>query len=128
MEINTGDADDFLTIEEKKELSVISGGLKGKAGMPEKNKPLVINDWSAKKKLAEFLLKLAKKVLKGDDLRLQNTCYLIAGFMFYDFGDELDDVLGLAGVLELPRHHVDGNPEVLFDKLKNDLESYIKKA
>jgi hypothetical protein len=52
----------------------------------------------------------------------------MTGFIFYDFDEQLDQILDDASMLELPASQVDGDQIKLFEKLKLDLEGYVKKT
>lgn len=101
-----------LSTEDKKELEF----LHSKIDVYEEDKVL-------KKRVARFFLKLVEETPNNED-SIQKTCYLIASFIQCDFGDDLDEAISIAGELELPAHHVEGNVFEMFKKLKRILQRY----
>ena len=131
MELNSGDADDYLSVDDKKELFSITKIIKDKTrskdnskkNMKDREVTPVINDVSIKRKLANFFLKIVSKTPK-DDEKIQNTAYMMTGFVFYDFDNDLDAILDKAGDMEIT-----GGQEAikLLEVIKKDLENYVKK-
>ena len=56
---------------------------------------------------------------------MMETAYLITGaFIWYDFGDELNDAFEIAGKLEIPEE----NTLELWSKMEKILRKYIQKT
>ncbi|MEK6919063.1 MAG: hypothetical protein AABW73_03410 [Nanoarchaeota archaeon] len=136
MELNTGDVNDNLSLEDKKELFEINKLIKQKTSlgkdkgsrikMKDRESTPVINDKIIKLRLGKFFLKIVSKTAK-DEQSIQNTAYLLTGFSFYEFDEELDGIVDDAASLEMPAAEVEGDQIKLFEKLKIDLQNYIKK-
>ncbi len=135
MELNSGVADDVLSLDDKKELAEITHLIKQKTspkdkGSKSKLKDMtsspIVNDKVIKLRLVKFFLKIIGKTPKVDQ-SIQDTAYLLTGFIFYEFDSDLDRILDDASTLELPASQIDGDQIKLFEKLKSDLENYVKK-
>jgi hypothetical protein len=133
MQLNTGDADDYLSLDDKKELLLITKLIKDKTSSKDKAKVKktakdrevtpVVNDHIIKKRLVKFFLGIIDKT-PSDIGSIQNTAYLMTGFVFYEFDSELDSILDKAGDLEVSQ----GDDAVkLLGVIKDDLSDYLKK-
>jgi len=127
MEKNIINVIDELTVEEKEELEVLHKELSNIKDKGDNN-VIQVEDKSLKKRLAKFCLQLIDEtpINQNDKRAIQETSYLISGFMQYQFGDKLDEVFGIAGELELPEHHVSGNVIKMFNKIKRILKKYLQ--
>lgn len=131
MELSGGDADDYLSLDDKKELLSITKLIRDKTGSGDKKKKNakdrevtpVINDSSIKKKLANFFIKIINKT-PNEDEKIQNTAYMMTGFVFYDFDEQLDSILDKAGDLEITSGQ---EAKKLLLEIKSELEGYVKK-
>ena len=81
---------------------------------------------SLKKRVARFCYKIVNQTPDYPE-DIQGTCYAIAGFGQFVFGDSLDLAVQIAEELELPQHHIPGDVYQKFKRLKNMLELYVSK-
>jgi len=115
-----------LNEEDKKELDEIEKEIK-KIQEENKNLNLEIKDKKLKKRIAKICLKLIEETQK-DKTSIMETSYLIAGsFLGSNYGDKLDEVVEIAGELELPEHHVSGGVLEMWEKMKNKFKLYLSK-
>jgi len=83
-----------------------------------------VKDSNLKIKIAEICLKLIERT-KKEKKAMMETAYLITGaFIWYDFGDELNDAFEIAGKLEIPEE----NTLELWSKMEKILRKYIQKT
>jgi len=55
------------------------------------------------------------------------TSYIITGnFIWNNYGNELDEAIGIAGELELPERHISGKTFQMWEKMKNIFQQYLE--
>lgn len=92
-----------------------------------KEKPFVIKDKKIKERIVKICLKLIEETPSGER-GIRETSYAITNnFIWYRYGDKLDELFGLIGELELPKQHVSGDVNKLWNKVKIGLKNYLKK-
>ncbi len=85
-----------------------------------------IDDVDLKKRIAKVCLKLVEETPK-DKTSIMETAYIIAGhFIWSVYGDDLDSAIELAGELELPEKHVDGDVFERWRELRGKFEKYLE--
>src|SRR6056297_1876828 len=113
---NFWQANEDLEEEDKKELEDIEKELEK---VREKNKN---QDIQKNKKLKKRIAKICSKLIEEtpeDKIFIMETSYLITGtFIWCNFGDKLDEAIGIAGELELPEQHVSGDVLKMWEKMK----------
>jgi hypothetical protein len=113
-----------LDEEDKKELYEIEKELK-KIQNENKNPNLPIKDKKLKKRIAKICSKLIEET-PNDKASIMETSYIITGrFIWYNYGDKLDEAVELAGELELPEHHVSGDVLQMWTKMKKGFQQYL---
>ena len=113
-----------LSTKNKKELNFLQGEL-SKIEDKNENNVIIVKDKKLKNRVAKFCLKLVNETGNHKKL-IQETSYIIvAGFIRYEFGDDLDKVTSIAADLELPKDHVSGNVFERFKNMKRFLEKYL---
>lgn len=83
-----------------------------------------IKNKKLKKRVAKYFLKLINNTVSHEKF-IQNTSFIIAGFIQYNYGDDLDNVVSIAAELELPKHHVSGDIFKMFKRMKLKLNKYL---
>lgn len=115
-------ASDELEEENKKELKEIGKALEEYWGKPS----IPIKDEKLKKRIAKICLKLIDQT-PNDKTCIMETSYIITGyFMPHRYGDELDDVVIIAGELEIPNISEQA-VNIRWKEMKSLLESYLQK-
>jgi len=115
---------DKLDEDERRELDSLREALRGIKDVDDNNVQLV-KDKELKKRVARCILRLVKRTGQHEEL-IQETSYVITGyFIGYRWGDDLGEVIGIAGELELPKEHVSGDIFEMFAEMKTMLERYI---
>ena len=84
---------------------------------------VVVNDPNLKKRIAKFFQRLLDYSDKGE-ITIQDAALIIAGFMEYDFGDDLDRVISIAGELELPQNQTADDGLGMIGELTELLHKY----
>jgi len=123
-EENFEQAYEDLENEDKKELKQIGRALEiiQKAN---KDQNTSIKDKKLKKRIAEICLKLIEKT-SYNKVSIMETSYIITGsFIWYNYGDKLDEAIDIAGELELPEQHVSGNVLKMWEDMKDKFREYI---
>lgn len=114
-----------LNEEDKKELKEIGKELE-RIKKSNKDLYLPIEDKTLKKRIVKICLKLIEETPK-DKTSVMETSYLITGsFIWYNYGDKLDEVLDIAGELELPEEHVSEDVFKIWEKMKKKFKEYLK--
>ena len=114
-----------LNEEDKKELNEIEKELE-KIQDENKNSNLPINDKELKKRIAKICLRLIEETSK-DKTSIMKTSYIITGnFIWNNYGNELDEAIGIAGELELPERHISGKTFQMWEKMKNIFQQYLE--
>jgi hypothetical protein len=84
-----------------------------------------IDDSDLKKRVAKVCLKLVEGTPK-EKTSIMETANIITGhFIWSVYGDDLDSAIELAGELELPEKHVEGDVFEKWEELKEMFEKYI---
>jgi len=109
-----------LSEEDRNELEEIRKDLIKLDDEKNPDKPL-------KQRLAKLFLKLIYQT-PLNNTSIEETSYIIANFIQYDFNDELDDIISDFGELELPKDHVSGDVFLKWIEDKKKIENYLKKA
>jgi len=86
----------------------------------------IIKEKEIKQRLAKLCLKLVNET-PLDYVSIQETSYILTGFIFYHFDDELDDIISNFGELELPKDLVDGDVFKRWEENKKLIENYLEK-
>ena len=115
--------ENYLEEDDKQELDFLHKEL-NKIIDKDENNNIVVKDKKLKKKIAKFLLKLVDETGNHEKL-IQETSYIIAGFMQFIFNDDLDKVTDIAGELELPKEHVSGDVFKMFKRMRNIIDKYL---
>lgn len=109
-----------LEESDKNELDLINKELE----KIKKNSNLPVTDKKLKKRIAKICLKLVEET-PDDKTSIMETAYIITGnFVWATYGDKLDEVMDLAGELELPGQQVSENVKKLWLKMKKKLQLY----
>ena len=109
-----------LTLNQEKEIKEIYYRIGEKLGVGE----FLIKDKNLKIRIAKFILELIDQtVLELEDI--EEVSYNIFGwFGKFNYNDELDEVLDIAGDLE-GVSHVIGEPKEIFRRMRRIVEKYI---
>ena len=112
-----------LDEEDKNELGEVSGELAGiqkankEPNIPVKNKKL-------KKRVAKICLKLIEET-PSDKISMMEISYIITGkFIWFNYGDDLDEAIEIAGELELPEEHVSEDVLKMWGEMKEKFRRY----
>ncbi len=109
-----------LSVEIKNELKLIGAELEE---LKDKKKKI---DEKLKKQIAKICLKLINET-PNDKTSIMETSFIITGnFVWYIYDDELDEVVDIAGELELPEEHVSGKVLKMWFDMKRKLEKYLE--
>lgn len=114
-----------LNKEDKKELNEIGKKLEY---IKKENPNFPIRDKNLKKRIAKICLKLIEKTPKNKIL-IMETSYIIAGnFVWFNYEDKLlDEVIEIAGDLEVPEQFASGDVFKKWNDIKNKLRKYLLK-
>ena len=114
-----------LDEEDKKDLKEIGRKLE-KIQKKNKDPNLSIKNKSLKKKIAKICLKLIEETPK-DKTSIMETSYIITGnFIWYNYGDKLDELIDTAGNLELPEGYVSGDVFKMWEKMRKNFKKYLQ--
>src|SRR3989344_3825663 len=91
---------------------------KKEPNIPVKNKKL-------KKRVAKICLKLIEET-PSDKISMMEISYIITGkFIWFNYGDDLDEAIEIAGELELPEEQVSGDVLKMWGEMKEKFRRYI---
>jgi len=114
-----------LEEKDKKEIKELVSQLE-KIEKENKNEETIIKDKKLKNRIAKLCLKLIEETPK-DKTSIMETSFIINGnFIYYKYGDKLDNAIDISGELELPEEHVSGDVFKLWGKMKKIFGDYIK--
>lgn len=110
-----------LEDEDKTELKEIGKILDEYWGKPK----IKVSDVKLKKRIAEICLKLINET-PNDKTSIMETSYIITGyFAWCSYGDSLDSAVSIAGDLEIPEEHVNGDVLKMWKEMKKIFEDYL---
>lgn len=113
-----------LSKSDKKELKEIGEDLEN---FRRQNPNIPIGDKNLKKRIVNLCLKLIEETPKNK-IFIRETSYIITGnFVWFTYGDKLDEIMDIAGELELPEKYVSKDVFKLWEKMKKKLQKYISK-
>lgn len=111
-----------LSEEDRKELKEIGEELE-KIQPETPDSPRKVNDECLKKRIAKVCLKLINETPKNI-VDIAKTSHIITGqFIWYEFGNRLDEAVGIAGELEIPQH-ASRNIFEMWEEMKRYFEDY----
>lgn len=93
----------------------------------KENPNIPIKNEEIKTKIAKACLSLIKDTPVTNQ-GIMETSYTITGkFGWCNYNDKLDEIMDIAGELELPEHHVSGDIQKMWKKMETILKEYIQK-
>lgn len=113
-------AEESLNEEDAEELNLLHYKL---SKLGKKKEKFMKKESEIKNRVAVFCLNLIEKTGR-DEEEIHRTAYIISQFIWYKFSDELDDVMHMAKILELPKKR-DKEFFGLWDNMREKLEEYI---
>ena len=104
----------FLAQADQKEISQLHKALADleKAPVPA----------SLRKRMAALFQRLVRDY---ENVVVNDIAQVIAGFIQYEFGDALDDIISMAGELELPARHQSGDELDSYARMTKMIEDYV---
>ncbi len=118
---NTGDM--FVYSPEKdEELEEIRAELKI---IQEEDPILFVTEDRLKKRIAKYSLEILDRTPR-EESSIMNVSHIVSdNFIWFNFEDELDEIMETLGELELPATQVSGDSFVMFEEVIENLRKYL---